>query len=124
MGEDPTIRPMTPGDWEAVARIYAEGIETGVATFEATVPPWEEWDSSHMPTCRLVAESDGRIVGWAALSGVSDRCVYGGVGEISVYVSEAARGRGVGSRILQALVESSEDSAIWTLQAGVFSENV
>lgn len=119
-----TVRDMTPGDWDRVATIFAEGLATGNATFETEVPSWEDWDGSHLTACRLVGELEGRVVGWAALSGVSDRCVYGGVAEISVYVSDEARGRGFGSRLLQALVEASEAHGLWTLQAGIFPENV
>lgn len=114
---------MAAGDRERVLEIYAEGIATGDATFETEVPGWEAWDRSHLDACRLVAEADGRVVGWAALSPVSDRCVYGGVAEVSVYVGADARGRGVGTGLLEALVESSEEEGIWTLQAGIFPEN-
>jgi len=117
------IRAMEPGDWKRVAEIYEGGIATGDATFETEVPTWRAWDASHLPACRLLAESGGRIVGWAALSGVSDRCVYGGVGEVSVYVDAGARGKGVGSELLAALVAASEEAGLWTLQAGVFPEN-
>lgn len=114
---------MAAGDRERVLEIYAEGIATGDATFETEVPGWEAWDRSHLDACRLVAEADGRVAGWAALSPVSDRCVYGGVAEVSVYVGADARGRGVGTGLLEALVESSEEEGIWTLQAGIFPEN-
>ncbi len=116
---------MTPGDWDAVRRIYAEGIATGNATMETAPPPWESWDAKHRPDCRLVGRGagDGDVLGWAALSPVSDRCAYGGVAEISVYVAAAARGRGVGRALLAALVETSEKAGVWTLQAGIFPEN-
>ena len=123
MSDRVTIRPMRAEDWPDVSAIYAEGIATGHATFETSVPSWEAWDADHLSSCRLVAEDDDGVLGWAALSGVSDRCVYGGVGEISVYVAGRARGRGVGSRLLGALVEASEDAGLWTLQAGIFPEN-
>lgn len=110
-------------DWEQVRAIYLEGIATGDATFETDAPPWEKWDASHLKQCRLVARSGEQVLGWAALSPVSDRCVYGGVAEVSVYVRAAARGRGVGRRLLQALVAASEQASIWTLQAGIFPEN-
>jgi L-amino acid N-acyltransferase YncA len=119
-----TIRPMREADWARVADIYAEGLATGNATFETDVPSWESWNTSHLASCRLIAEASGMIVGWAALSGVSDRCVYGGVAEISVYVDDEARGRGVGTRLLDALVKGSETEGLWTLQAGIFAENV
>ncbi|HEX8458413.1 MAG TPA: GNAT family N-acetyltransferase [Pyrinomonadaceae bacterium] len=118
------IEEMKPEDWEQVRAIYLEGIATRVATFETTAPAWEKWDAGHLPNARLVARaSDARVLGWAALSPVSNRCVYGGVAEVSVYVGERGRGRGVGRALLAALVEASERNGIWTLQAGVFPEN-
>jgi phosphinothricin acetyltransferase len=115
---------MQPEDWEQVRAIYLEGIATGHATFEQSAPLWPAWDAAHLPTPRLVARgADGVVFGWAVLSPVSSRCVYGGVAEVSVYVGEAWRGRGVGLALLQALVEQSEANGVWTLQAGVFPEN-
>jgi phosphinothricin acetyltransferase len=118
------MRPMTPADAEIVLGIYRQGIATGDATFETEVPAWEEWDRTHLVHSRIVAEMDSRVVGWAALSPVSDRCVYGGVAEVSVYVASGARGKGIGLALLDALVTSSESEGIWTLQAGLFPENV
>jgi phosphinothricin acetyltransferase len=117
-------RPMTESDWPAVGEIYAQGIATGEATFETEIPAWSVWDRSHLPRCRLVAESADGIVGWAALSPVSSRCVYGGVAEVSVYTAERARGRGVGRALLTALVEESEREGLWSLRAGMFPSNV
>ena len=117
------ILPMSPSDWPDVRTIYAEGIATGEATFETSVPDWERWDRSHLESCRLVAKSNGATVGWAALSPVSSRKVYEGVAEVSVYVASAARGKGIGRRLLDALVQASESNGIWTLQASVFPEN-
>jgi L-amino acid N-acyltransferase YncA len=117
------IAPLRPADWDDVARIYAEGIATGDATFETDVPDWERWDAAHMPGHRLAATAGGVLVGWAALSAVSERCVYAGVAEVSVYVAADARGRGVGAALLEALIASSEAGGVWTLQAGVFPEN-
>jgi L-amino acid N-acyltransferase YncA len=116
------IRDLRPEDWEQVAAIYAEGIATGNATFETDVPSWEAWDDAHREV-RLVAVREGDIVGWAALSPVSDRCCYRGVADESVYVAARARGAGVGRALLDALVERSEATGIWTLQAGIFPEN-
>ncbi len=117
------IRPLLPPDWSAVSAIYMEGIATRNATFENDAPPWEEWDSAHLRDGRLVVTSEGLVVGWAALSPVSGRCVYSGVAEVSVYVSAAARGIGVGRKLLETLVEESEAKGFWTLQAGIFPEN-
>ena len=117
------IEEMQDRDAQAVLAIYREGIATGNATFETSVPAWEEWTRSHLPECRLVARSDDAIAGWAALTPVSGRCVYAGVAEVSVYVAAAARGQGVGKMLLAALVEASEAAGLWTLQAGIFPEN-
>jgi len=117
------IRDLRHEDWPEVASIYREGIETGNATFETAVPAWDAWDAAHLPEHRLVAVEDGRVVGWAAVSPVSERCCYAGVAEHSVYVAAAARGRGVGRALLAALVESTERGGIWTLQSGIFPEN-
>jgi phosphinothricin acetyltransferase len=118
-----TIRTMTAEDWPAVRAIYLDGIATGNATFELDAPSWAVWDDAHLPTCRLVAIHANEVVGWAALSKVSGRCVYAGVAEVSVYVAAAARGRGVGRQLLQRLVDESEQGGLWTLQAGIFPEN-
>ncbi|MGH7563087.1 MAG: GNAT family N-acetyltransferase [Gemmatimonadota bacterium] len=117
------IEPMREADWPAVADIHRQGIESGHATFETDAPAREVWDAGHLKAGRLVAREGDRVLGWAALSPVSDRCVYGGVAEVSVYVGAAARGRGIGGRLLAALVEASEEAGIWTLQAGIFPEN-
>lgn len=118
-----TIAALVPEDWGDVARIYGEGIASGDATFETEVPDWEGWDRSHLPGHRLIAAADAGRVGWAALAPVSERCVYGGVAEVSVYVTADARGHGVGTALLAALVASSEAGGLWTLQAGIFREN-
>jgi len=115
---------MREEDWPAVREIYREGIATGTATFETAVPEWVKWDQSHRQDCRLVARDDQKIVGWAALSPVSLRQVYAGVAEVSIYVASSAQGRGVGKALLSALIEESEHCGVWTLQAGIFSENV
>jgi L-amino acid N-acyltransferase YncA len=118
------IGAMRSDDWPLVREIYSEGIATGNATFETGAPEWAKWDQTHLQRCRLVARDAERILGWAALSPVSSRCVYSGVAEVSVYVASAARGRGVGKRLLQSLVKQSEGCGIWTLQAGIFPENI
>lgn len=114
---------MRADDWTAVREIYAEGIATGNATFETEPPSFERWDASHLAEHRLVARLDHAIVGWAALAPVSERCVYRGVAEDSVYVAAHARGLGIGYRLLTALVVAAEDDGIWTIQTGVFPEN-
>ena len=118
-----TIEPMREEDWPAVRSIHEEGIGTGDATFETAAPGYEEWDRSHVSACRFVAREAGEVVGWSALSPVSDRCAYDGVAEVSVYVGENARGRGVGGQLLSELVRCSEAEGFWTLQAGVLVEN-
>jgi phosphinothricin acetyltransferase len=110
--------------WEHVRRIHLEGIATGEATFETdTAPDWETWSGEHLEFGRFVALSDDRVVGWAALTPVSDRCVYAGVAEVSVYVGGEARGQGIGSLLMAALVDESEKHGLWTLQAGIFDGN-
>jgi L-amino acid N-acyltransferase YncA len=121
---DLTIEAIKASDWAFIRAIYLEGIATGDATFEQTAPDWDRWDAGHLKTCRLVARENSRIVGWAALSAVSSRCVYQGVAEVSIYVSGDARGQRVGSHLLKKLVEESERAGLWTLQAGIFPENV
>ena len=115
---------MRPDHWSAVAAIYAEGIATGDATFETEVPSWESWNASHLAEHRFVAVLGGQAAGWVALSPVSDRCAYRGVAEVSVYVAGRTRGRGLGRTLLEAAIGSSEAAGIWTLQAGIFPENV
>jgi L-amino acid N-acyltransferase YncA len=117
------IRAMRADDWPGVERIYAAGIATGDATFETEPPTWEAFDAGRLAAHRLVAERDGKVVGWAAVSGVSERCVYAGVVEHSVYVDPAHAGQGVGTALLQALIASTEAAGIWTIQTGIFPEN-
>jgi L-amino acid N-acyltransferase YncA len=116
------VRDLTSLNGRGVARIFEDGIRTGDATFETAAPSWEEWDAAHTEH-RLVAELDGEVVAWAALSPVSERCCYSGVAESSVYVAARARGRGVGRELLEELIRRSEAAGIWTLQAGIFPEN-
>lgn len=114
---------MAPDDWPEVSRIYLEGIATNQATFQTEGVPWEGWDAAHHRECRLVLRDGERLAGWAALSPVSQRHVYRGVAEVSVYVAEYARGRGFGRRLLSELVSCSEREGIWTLQASIFRDN-
>ena len=120
---DVHIRPLVPGDWLEVSRIYREGIDTGDATFATEVPTWADWDAARHPTVRIVAEVGGRTVGFATVSEISNRCVYRGVAEVTVYVGADARGRGVGRRLMHALAARSEEAGIWSLHAGIFPEN-
>ena len=117
------LLPLTADHWPAVRAIYATGMATGMATFTTEPPTWATWDAGHLPTGRLVAaDAAGLLLGWVALSPVSGRCVYAGVAEVSVYV--AAQGRGVGRALMRALVTESEQDGLWTLQAGIFPENL
>lgn len=118
------IESMCPADWEQICEIYQEGIKTGNATFETETPDWEKWNANHLLCCRLIARANDQVIGWAALSPVSKRSVYAGVTEVSVYVSESSRGQRVGLSLLEALIACSESHGIWTLQAGIFPENV
>src|SRR6266516_4522697 len=102
------ITTMLPRHWEDVKKIYEEGIATGNATFQTAAPGWEEWNNSHLQTCRLIAVENNHVIGWAALTRVSGRCVYAGVAEVSVYVAAAARGNGTGKQLLGALINESE----------------
>ena len=117
------LEPLRAEHWDGVARVYAEGIATGEATFETELPTWERWDAAHLAGHRLVALRGGTVVGWAALAPVSERCVYAGVAENSVYVAAAVRGQGVGRALLDALIRGAEAAGIWTIQTGIFPEN-
>lgn len=115
---------MLPEHWNDVSKIYKDGIETGMATFEKEVPGWEQWDAHHLKTCRIIGTINKKIVGWAALSPVSSRCVYGGVGELSVYVANGFHGNQIGEKLLRRLITESEENGLWTIQSGVFPENI
>ncbi len=118
------IRKLSQKDYPEVAEIYRQGILTGNATFQSDAPPWEEWTKSHLEHSRIVAVQNNRILGWAALTPVSGRCVYAGVAEVSVYVADSLKGKGIGKLLLKNLIADSEKNNIWTLQAGIFPENV
>lgn len=118
-----TIINMLPSHWQAVKTIYEQGIATGNTTFENAAPSWQEWDDGHVKTCRIIVSDNNEVVGWAALTPVSSRCVYAGVAEVSVYVATNARGKNIGSLLLQALINHSEQAGIWTLQSSIFPEN-
>lgn len=117
------IRSMRDADGDVVMQIYQEGCDTGHATFAETAGTWGAWDAGHLSECRLVAQSDDGVLGWAALSPTSGRAVYRGVVEVSLYVAAAARGRGAGNGLLSALITQSEAAGFWSLQALIFPEN-
>ena len=117
------IIPIHKDHFPEIAEIYRQGLETGNATFETNVPSWEDWDKGKLKHSRLVATLDNTVVGWAALSAVSDRCVYGGVAEVSIYISNDHQGKGIGKALILKLIEESESNGIWTLQSGMFPEN-
>jgi phosphinothricin acetyltransferase len=114
---------MTEFDWNQVANIFRQGIETGNATFETQIPSWDKWDAAHIKTCRIVATLQNIVAGWAALIPVSSRRVYAGVGEVSIYISNDYKGQKIGTLLLKKLIEESESNGFWTLQAGIFPEN-
>lgn len=118
------IGTLEPGHWPQVKSIYEEGIQTGSATFQQQAPEWEDWNEDHLPHSRIVAFDNDEVAGWAALSPVSERCVYAGVAEVSVYVAEKFRGKKIGTLLLKHLIAQSEINGIWTLQSGIFPENV
>jgi L-amino acid N-acyltransferase YncA len=118
------VDELTAGDWPAVSAIYAEGIASRNATFETAVPSWDDWERAHLSHDGLVGRVDGELVGWAALSRVSERQCYRGVAEDSVYVRKGHHGRGVGRALLSALISRAEAAGVWTIQAGVFPENL
>jgi len=115
---------MMAGDWDQVRSIYLEGVREGNSTFETEAPSWEAWDEAHLARPRLVMRAADQVLGWAALSPVSKRRVYSGVAEVTIYVTQAARGKGIGRALLEALIEASERAGMWTLQASIFPENV
>ena len=117
------IRPMNEQDWPDVAEIYRQGIATGKATFQSEIPEYKDWNASHLSICRYVAVADEEITGWIALSGVSSRCVYRGVAEVSVYIAERNRKSGIGQKLLEYLTSQSEKSGIWLLQSGIMEDN-
>ena len=117
------IRAMLPEDWDEVSAIFQEGIDAKTSTFHREIPTYEGWDSSHIKSCRLVAVVNGQVIGWAALSPFSSRCIYAGVAEVSIYIKADYRGRKVGEKLLRELIEESEAEGIWTLQSGIFEIN-
>ncbi|ALI99744.1 GNAT family N-acetyltransferase [Rufibacter tibetensis] len=119
-----SIQPLLEAHYSRVKAIYEQGILTQNATLETSAPDWEKWNTGHLSHSRLIISTpDEEVAGWAALSPVSGRCVYGGVAEVSVYIDEEQRGKGLGKVLLQELITSSETHGIWTLQAGILKEN-
>jgi len=117
------IRPMHDNDWPEVSRIYQQGIDTNLATFEVCCPPFDVWHNNHLPVSRLVIVSGSTLAGWAAVSPVSGRPVYSGVAEASLYIDEKYRGQGLGQRLLNELIASTEKNGVWTLQSVILAEN-
>ena len=118
------ITDMKETDWPQVSAIYQEGINTKIATFQNAAPSWEDWNNGHCKTCRLVAKDGDAILGWAALSPVSSRCVYAGVAELSIYISNKYRGQKIGTVLMEELIKQSEEDGFWTLQSGIIKENI
>lgn len=118
-----TIEEMKESDWEQVSNIYLNGIKTRIATFQTEAPAWEDWDKGHIKSCRFVAKHMDKVLGWAALSPVSSRCVYKGVAEVSIYIGEECKGQGVGTTLLAHLIKESEKNGFWTLQSGIIAKN-
>lgn len=118
------IRRLSHKDWPDVRRIYQQGMDTNLATFETNCPVWEEWEASHLQACRLVITEDIKVLGWAALSPVSGRCVYAGVAELSLYIDSGCRGQGLGKALLRELISCSQENGFWTLQSGIMQENI
>lgn len=118
------ISAITINDHPTISEIYLDGISTGNATLETNTPSWEKWDAEHLASCRLIAKDGDTVLGWAALSPVSGRCVYGGVAEVSIYIAETARGKGIGKQLFERLIEESEKNELWTLQSGILQENI
>lgn len=117
------IKPITQDNFSQVVEIYKQGLATQIATFQNDVPQWEAWDKGHLECCRISMYENKRMLGWAALTPVSSRCVYAGVAEVSVYVAQNERIKGIGTLLLNELIKQSEANGIWTLQSGIFSEN-
>ena len=117
------IEKMLEQDWQQVANIYLEGIKTGIATFQSEVPTYENWNSDHISSCRLVARFGDNVLGWGVLSPTSSRAVYAGVAEVSIYIGDNYKGQGIGKVLLKELIKVSEDNGFWTLQSGIIREN-
>ncbi|MEQ1552892.1 MAG: N-acetyltransferase family protein [Ferruginibacter sp.] len=118
------IKAIQENNYQTVVEIYEQGIATGNATFQTEATTWAEWDKSHLPFCRIAIFEDVKMLGWAALSPVSSRCVYAGVAEVSIYVASNERAKGIGKILFEKLISESEENGLWTLQSGIFPENI
>jgi L-amino acid N-acyltransferase YncA len=118
------IEKLTETHWSEVSAIYKSGLATGNANFSHKVPDWDEWDKTHVKNCRLVATENGEVLGWAALTAISDHCVLAGVAEVSLYIAENSRGKGIGKQLLSDLIKQSEEYNFWTLESRIFAENL
>lgn len=116
------IRAFTEADYPQIQAIYQQGIDFGFATCQTEFSTWAEWDASVLPVCRFIAEKDDQIVGWAALSPINAQKIYAGVAEVNIYITQKARGMGIGHELMQHLVASSELEGFWTLQAVIFPD--
>ena len=117
------IRPITKDNFSEVVEIYKQGLATNIATFQNDLPQWEDWNKGHLDFCRISIYENNKMLGWTALTPVSSRCVYAGVAEVSVYIAQKERGKGIGKILLNELIKLSEANGIWMLQSGIFSEN-
>ena len=117
------IRPITKDNFSEVVEIYKQGLATNIATFQNDLPQWEDWNKGHLDFCRISIYENNKMLGWTALTPVSSRCVYAGVAEVSVYIAQKERGKGIGKILLNELITQSEANGIWMLQSGIFSEN-
>ena len=118
------IEKITEKHWPEVRAIYESGLATGNANFSHQVPDWDEWDKTHVKNCRLVATENAEVLGWAALTAISDHCVFAGVAEVSIYIAENSRGKGIGKLLLSNLIKQSEENNFWTLESRIFVENL
>ena len=123
MAAKETIRPFNSGDWDDISRIYLQALDSDVSTFQTSCPPFEKWDTSHLPFCRFVFTSDGKVAGWLALSPISSRRIYAGVAEVSIFIEAEARGKGIGTTLMQMAIATAEENGIWTLQSNIIQEN-